>query len=312
MNNSAAADQTHADSPASSSVTRFLLENLDIRGAVVQLNDVWQCLQADRHYPACVSHLLGQMAAVAAVIAGNLKQPGRLTFQIQGSGAVSLLVVDCSEALNIRAMARFDAERVTGLAEDCEIRQLIGDGRLQLTLDAPSMREPYISLVPLEGHSVAEIFEHYLTQSEQQPAGLWLACDEQHAVALFLQKMPGADVRDEDGWDRVHTLAQTVKAQELFELSATDLLGRLFAEEDVRVFPARTVEHNWPSNRDKVTDMLRALGQAEVERILAEQGEIVVEDDLTNQRYRFTEDDLEEIFPTAPPEGIPPNKPTLH
>ncbi|MDV7399603.1 Hsp33 family molecular chaperone HslO, partial [Arthrospira platensis SPKY1] len=72
-------------------VCRFLLENLDIRGAFVRLDDVWQALQHDRNYPAPVAELLGQMCAVVAVIAGNLKQPGRLTFQVQGQGPVSML-----------------------------------------------------------------------------------------------------------------------------------------------------------------------------------------------------------------------------
>lgn len=294
--------------PQTSSIRRFLLEKLDIRGAVVHLNDVWQALQAGRHYPPAVASLLGQMAAVTVVIAGNLKQAGRLTFQIQGQGPVGLLVVNCSEALNLRAMARVDDPASAASAPvDEALPRLIGDGRLQLTLDIPGMREPYSSLVPLEGHSVASVFEHYLVQSEQQPAGLWLACNGDSAVALFLQKLPGADTRDADGWSRVHTLAQTVRADELLDLDAETLLRRLFAEEDVRLFDARPVIHHWPPDRDKVIGMLRSLGEDEVRRLLAEHHEVVVEDDLSNLRYRFDAADIERIFARSPE---PP--PTLH
>ena len=48
----------------SSYVQRFLLEKLDIRGAVVRLDDVWKAMQVGRHYPAPVSRLLGEMRAV--------------------------------------------------------------------------------------------------------------------------------------------------------------------------------------------------------------------------------------------------------
>ena len=293
---------------ASSYVQRFLLETLDIRGAVVRLDDVWQALQRDRHYPAEVANLLGQMCAVAAVVAGNLKQPGRLTFQVQGHGPVGLLVVDCSDTLNMRAMARADADTLglSGLVD------LIGDGRLQLTLDAPSMREPYISMVPLEGDSIAAVFEHYLRQSEQQPAGLWLACSADRAAALFLQKLPGADVLDTDGWDRVHTLAATVKNEELLSLNPANLLSRLFAEEDVRLFDARTVDHDWPRDPQKIASMLRSLGEVEVRQMLAEHGEVVVRDDLSNHAYHFDATDIDTLFATEDDHSQPSQPPTLH
>lgn len=293
---------------ASSYVQRFMLEALDIRGAVVQLDDVWRALQHNRNYPPALAQLLGQLCAVAAVIAGNLKQPGRLTFQIQGHGPVGLLVVDCSDTLNMRAMARADADTAgrSGLAE------LIGDGRLQLTLDSPSMREPYISLVPLEGQSIAEVFEHYLQQSEQQPAGLWLACSANRAAALFLQKLPGADTRDADGWDRVRTLASTVKPEELLDLAADTLLSRLFAEESVRLFDARAVDHDWPRDPDKIAAMLRSLGEAEVRQMLAEHGEVVVRDDLSNHAYHFDAADVDALFGGEAGAGEPPESPTLH
>ncbi len=288
-------------------IQRFLLEDLDIRGAVVRLDDVWAQLQHGRDYPPEVSSLLGEMCAIATIIAGNLKQPGRLTFQIQGHGPIGLLVVDCSETLNIRAMARVD-RKVSGKTG---LNELVGDGRLQLSLDAPSMREPYASIVPLSGDSIKSTFEHYLTQSEQQPSGLWLACTEQVSSALFLQKMPGADARDDDGWSRIHMLAQTVKTEELLSLEPAALLGRLFAEETVRLFDARAVDHLWPRDEHKVLGMLRGLGEEEVRRMLAEHGEIVIRDDLSNHDYRFDADDIDRLFSG---DGDAPTDvgPTLH
>lgn len=272
-------------------VRRFLLEQLDIRGAVVRLEDVWQALNTDRNYAPEVARLLGEMCAVSTIITGNLKQPGRITCQIQGDGALRLLVVDCSEALNLRAMAKTEGE-ISGTA----LTGLIGNGRMQLSLDMPGLNEPYVSLVPLEGDTIAEVFQHYLTQSEQQPAGLWLASDGTAATGLFLQKLPGADTRDADGWDRVHHLASTVRQDELLGLDAEQLLGRLFAEEDVRLFEPREVIHHWPRDPEKIENMLRGLGRAELEAILAERGEVVVHDDLVNHTYRYDADEVARLF----------------
>lgn len=278
-------------------IQRFLLEDLDIRGAVVRLTDVWQAVTAGRNYAPAVGRLLGEMCAVSAVIAGNLKQPGRLTFQVAGQGPVGLLVVDCSETLNLRGYAKAD-----GVPQGDTLPELVGNGRLQLSLDIEGLDQPYQSLVPLEGAHIAEVFEHYLAQSEQQPAGLWLACDANAAVALFVQKLPGADQRDADGWQRVLQLAHTVRNDELLGLEADDILRRLFAEETVRLFDARPVTHIWPADREKVEGMLRGLGIEELRELIAAHGEIVVHDDLSNHTYRFDAADIDALF----------RPPTLH
>lgn len=280
-------------------VQRFLLEDLDIRGALVKLDEVWQAILDKRDYPANVRDLLGAMAAITCVIGGNLKQAGRLTVQIQGHGPLSLLVVDCSETLNLRGYAKAgpDALGKSGVAE------LVGDGQLLLTLDMPGLRQPYQSYVPLEGSSVAEIFEHYLTQSEQQPAVLHTASSGRAAACLFLQKLPDADRKDADGWDRVCRLAATLQAPELLELPPEAILTRLFHQETVRLFDAREVSHDWPLDWDKIHHMLRNLGQAEVESIIAEQGEILIHDDLSNHEYRITAADVAAIFAPPRPES---------
>lgn len=290
---------------ADSYVLRFLFEDLDIRGALVHLGAAWQSMQADRAYPAPVARLLGEMTATAVVIGGNLKQPGRLSFQLSGHGPLKAMILDCTQDLKIRGMARFQPE--IGEMAEAPLSQLIGDGRLLLTLDTPMAQMPYQSFVPLEGTSVAEIFEHYLAQSEQQPARLFLAANETTAAALFLQKLPSADARDPDGWTRITHLASTVKPEELLTLRPEALLTRLFHEEDKRLFEAREVCHHCPEDWDKVRGMVLQLGRAEVEAILSEHGEVVVRDDICNRDYRFSTADIAELF-----DGEAPPKPTLH
>ncbi len=288
-------------------VTRFLFEGLDIRGALVHLGPCWESLQKGRGYGPVEARLLGEMAAVTVLIAAQLKQPGRLTFQLRGGGPISLLVMDCDEQLRLRGMAR----AVPNLAP-APVPQLLGadqGGQLMLNLDFPVARQPYQSFVPLEGDSIAGIFEHYLEQSEQQAARLFLAASHQAACCLFLQKLPGADALDPDGWDRISHLAATVKEAELLELDAATLLGRLFHEEilegeqggkGVRLYEPRPVTHHCPEDREKVEGMLLSLGREEAEAILAEHGEILVKDDICNREYRFTSSDVDRLFAHKP------------
>ena len=261
-------------------VRSFLFEQLDIRGAWVQLGPAWREMTAGRNYPEPVLELLGQLSVVTTLITANLKQAGRLTFQLRGEGAVSLLVMDCDEQLRLRGMARAPAELTAG-----SLPQLLGEGALTLTLDTAGMRQPYQSHVPLQGETVAAVFEHYLQQSEQTPTRLWLAANQETAAGLFLQALPGADARDPDGWNRIQLLASTVRAEELLGLGSINLIERLFPEEDVRVYDPRPVSYHCPRDPEKIETMLRSVGRAECESILAEHGEIRVHDDICNHEY---------------------------
>lgn len=261
-------------------VRSFLFEQLDIRGAWVQLGGAWREMTAGRNYPEPVLELLGQLAGVTTLITANLKQAGRLTFQLRGDGDVSLLVIDCDEQLRLRGMAHAPSELSSG-----SLPALLGDGSLTLILDTADMRQPYQSHVPLQGETLAAVFEHYLVQSEQAPTRLWLAANHEAAAGLFLQALPGAAARDADGWNRVQILADTVQADELLGLGAIKLIERLFPEEDVRVYDPRPVSYHCPYDPDKIYSMLRSVGRAECEAILAEQGEIRVHDDICNHEY---------------------------
>ena len=57
--------------------------------------------------------------------------------------------------------------------------------------------------MPLEGETLEQIFEHYLAQSEQATAFLRLKADSGALCGLLLEKLPRADLRDPDGWNRV-------------------------------------------------------------------------------------------------------------
>ena len=278
-------------------VHRFLFEALDIRGVLVQLGPAWQAMHARRNYPEPIRTLLGELTAVTTLMGSNLKAAGRLSFQLQGDGAVSMLVVDCDEQLRLRGMARGNTDGVSPAPTD-EISDLVGSGQLVLTLQSEGA-EPYQSYVPIEGDSLAKMFEHYLALSDQQPARLWLAANEHQACALLLQKLPSADERDLDGWTRVETLADTVSADEL-GLPPASLLTRLFGEEEIRLFAPRYASWNCPRNEEKVRNVLLSLGREELESMLEKADIIEVDDEICGHEYRFGPEILNELFP---PEG---------
>jgi molecular chaperone Hsp33 len=273
-------------------VQRFLFENLDIKGRLVCLTGAWQRMLDGRDYPEDIAALLGHTTALNVLLGANQKGSGRVTLQVQGSGPVKLLVADCTAELRIRGMASYEKDVEKFTSE----RNLLGDGRLSVTLEDVRSGQFYQSLVPLEGETLAEIFEHYLSQSEQTTAFLRLRADGGALCGLLLEKLPQADARDPDGWSRVTHLASTLTLDETRDVQPYDLLTRVFPEELMRVFRLYAVEYHCPYDESKVKEMLRGLGREEVEAILAEQGEVVIRNEMCNHEYRFDARAIAELF----------------
>ena len=297
---------------AANCVQRFLLPSLNVRGAIVKLGEAWRQMQAGRGesgqgYPVPVTKLLGEMAAVTALLASQMKQEGRLGFQMQIPGRIQLLLTDCDELLNLRGMARFAADlEVAGKPLHLE-----ANGQLMMTLESAGMAQAYQSIVPLSGDSLATVFRHFFVQSEQQEAYLQLSANAESAAALFLQKMPteggvqdpgtGREaVVDADAWNRLTQLAATLSDEELQHLGSDVILRRLFgmemAEHDLLLFPPRKINYHCPLDWEKIRDLLIAMGRSEVEELLDEQGEILIQDEMCNHDYRFKREDLADIF----------------
>ncbi|MBV9191191.1 MAG: Hsp33 family molecular chaperone HslO [Betaproteobacteria bacterium] len=275
-------------------VQRFMFENLDIRGRLVCLTGAWQRMLDGRGYPEDIVSLLGHTTALNTLLGANQKGAGRVTLQVQGSGPVKLLVADCTAELRIRGMASYEKVDVSQESE----RSLLGNGRLSVTLEDLKSGQFYQSLVPLEGETLEQIFTHYLSQSEQLPAHLRLFADGGALAGLLLEKLPNADSRDPDGWNRVIHFANALTLDETKDAQPYDLLTKVFPEELMRVFRLYAVEYHCPYDEDKVRDMLRGLGRQEVESILAEQGEVVIRNEMCNHEYRFDAAAVARLFAT--------------
>jgi molecular chaperone Hsp33 len=245
-----------------------------------------------RGYPGDIVSLLGHTTALNVLLGANQKDAGRVTLQVQGTGPVRLLVADCTAELRIRGMASYDELPGDFSSE----REMLGDGRLSVTLEDMRSGQLYQSLVPLEGDSLEQIFQHYLSQSEQVETWLRLYADGGALCGLLLEKLPGADNRDADGWNRVIHLASTLTLDETRDIQPYTLLTRVFPEELMRVFRLRPVEYHCPYDEEKVKAMLRSLGREEIASILAEKGEVVIKNEMCGHEYRFDASAVAGIF----------------
>src|SRR5512135_39819 len=189
------------------SLRRFLFEHAPIRGEIVRLGTVWQSVIERHNYPPVLRDLMGELCAASTLLAATLKLKGSMVLQLHGKGALKLLVVECSGDLELRATAKWQGELTHGTLQD-----LAGDGRFVITLDPKDGNQVYQGIVPLEGDSIAEMLQSYMTRSEQLETRLWLAADDKQAGGMLLQKLPERDESlDADAWNRATQLGDTVK-----------------------------------------------------------------------------------------------------
>lgn len=273
---------------------RFIFEHANVRGEIVHLEDAYQEVLARAEYPRAVREMLGRAMGAAALLASTIKFRGALIMQVQAEGPLSLLVVQATSSGGLRGVARWDGD----LPEHATLGELCPQGRLAITI-VPEEGERYQGIVPLEGGSLAAALDHYFQNSEQLPTRVWLVADEQRVAGMLVQRLPG-ESGDSDAWNRAEQLANTITEPELLELSAPEIIHRLFHEEDIRLFDPIPFHFQCGCSREKVDGTLRSLGYDEMQEVLAEHGEVSVSCDFCNERYRYDQVDIEQLFAADP------------
>jgi len=295
-------------------VRRFIFENQPVRGHWVHLESAWRELRAHSSYPPAVTELLGQAVVASVLLAATLKFRGTLTFQLQGNGAVSLLVAQCTHDFRVRAVARYDAEAVRGLsigkseadARAVPFRPLAGDdGRITVTVEAEEKSLRYQGVVPLSGNSLAESLEAYFASSEQLPTRVLLAADDSHGAGMLVQKLPHSATADEDtsesmaveeAWEGAQRGIAQLHPSRLSDRSVEELLAQGFPGRDLRLFRGAPVRFECRCSEGRVTGLLRALGPEEVREVLREQGSVTVTCEFCHHPYHFDPVDIEALF----------------
>ena len=323
-----------------SELHKFIFDGLPVRGMLVRLDDAWREIlkrrQAAGGYPPEVMQLLGEMTAAAALMQSNIKFNGALVLQIFGDGPLKLAVAEVQPDLSLRATATLvpaGPDGPDGVQAGASLSEMVNQnnlGRCAITLDPKDRlpgQQPYQGVVPLFGdqheklEKISEVLEHYMLQSEQLDTKLVLAANGEVAAGLLIQRLPvkgqgnlegTTDLQaneDEIGlnehYNRIAILASTLKAEELLTLDADTILRRLFWEESITRFEPATPSFACSCSRERVGNMLRGLGVAEVESILAERADVEVGCEFCGEQYSFDPVDAAQLF-TEQGRQLPP------
>ncbi|MGC1387571.1 MAG: Hsp33 family molecular chaperone HslO [Steroidobacteraceae bacterium] len=278
---------------------RFVFEQFPIRGHLVHLDAAWQALIEHHRYPAPIRDVLGQTVAASLLLAATIKFEGVLSLQLQGEGSVHLLLAQCTSGLGVRGLARYREAKNPAAAAG--VGELIGPGKLTVTLETDDGAQRYQGIVPIAGDRLVDSLQGYFENSEQLPTRLWLQADANGACGMLLQQLPdnGGEKASEgvdDAWRRLQLIGDTLTPQELRTLADAEILHRLFNEDDLRLFEPSPVYFRCRCSRERVAGMLQGLGEAETSSVLADRGEVEVRCDFCNRAYVFDAVDVAQLF----------------
>lgn len=264
-------------------VQGFVLEDCGIRGALVRLEETWQQVTAQHDYAPALRRLLGEGLAATVLLANSLKSHPRVSMQLQGTGPLKLLLIQCSEELRVRGMAQC-SRPAAGEA-------LLGDGRLAVNVDTLGPHGFFQGIVPLVSPRLDACLESYFERSEQLPTRLVLKGSERRVAGLLLQALPGHDP-DRRTFADVAGLAKGVSTAELTDDAAESLLPRLFSRYLIRVFKPRPVLHDCRCTPAHMAGIVRMLGQEELGALLIDPGWVELTCEFCNRAFRYEEPDV--------------------
>lgn len=269
---------------------RFLFDDFEIRGEIANADESFNEIIKNHNYTAEVANLMGELLVATTLLTAMLKFEGKITVQLQGDGPLEMAVINADQNLQVRGTAR-----VTGETTGLSFSQLVGKGNMMITI-TPDDGERYQGIVDLSRDSLSACLENYFDQSEQLPTHVILHAKSEgkiQAAGILIQTLPATSADHKDDFKHVCALAQTVKAEELYDLSQEDLLFRLYHQEAVRLFEKQPITFKCSCSKERCLSSLASIAPEEILDILKENGAIDMHCEYCASDYRFEVNDLQ-------------------
>ncbi|MFN3969991.1 MAG: Hsp33 family molecular chaperone HslO [Gemmobacter sp.] len=303
-------------------VLPFQLDRSDIRGRVGRLDAALENVLRQHRYPVQIEALVAEAVLLTALIGQSIKLRWKLSLQVRGKGPARLIATDYYSpeveggSARIRAYASFDPDRLDAAAPPFA---MIGEGYFAVLIDQGEGTVPYSGITPIAGGSLAACAETYFAQSEQLPTRFNLAFGKStlpgqpalwRAGGVMLQHMPQAlqqgvaaeagsgaggllshaDILSGDAgenWTRANALLDTAEAIELVgpAVEPTDLLVRLFHEEQPRVFDPQPVRFGCSCSADKVRQSLSIYSAKDIRHMTTDEGTVTADCQFCGAHY---------------------------
>ena len=280
---------------------RFYIEDCPVRGEVVHLEETLQTILAQRDYAPAVQVLLGEMLSATALLASTLKIKGRISLQIQASGSFKWAMAECNHLGEVRALADYETDpRFNAADSSSTVLSTLISPVLFINIE-PEFGERYQGIVALDKPNLAGCLMQYYDLSAQIPTRIVLASSAQRAGGLLIQLLPRNSEEeqervDQDLWPRLTMLTETLKIEELTDLESSEILYRLYNEEEVRLPEVELLKFGCTCSKERCAQALEQIGAEAVRETLEHQNPITMDCQFCNTQYSFSAEEALGLF----------------
>jgi len=244
---------------------------------------------------------LGRVLTGAALMAATLKEGQSLTVRVLGDGPLGSIIALARPGVVKGYVAEPQAEVPLKPEGKLDVGQAVGRGTLYVTKDL-GLKEPYNGSVPLISGEIAEDLAYYFTVSEQKPSavGLGVLVEPDGRVraagGYLLQLLP--DAREEV----VEILEGNIKnAGPVSQLVAKgdrpeEILALLLKGFPFKIHERLPLRFACDCSREKLEEILMALGEKELEKLLEEKGVVEAKCAFCNRTYRFSREEVARLL----------------
>jgi molecular chaperone Hsp33 len=244
---------------------------------------------------------LGRLATAAALMGGLLKGEQRLALIVEGSGPLKRVQAETDAFGRVRATLKQPIAGLPPRDGRFDVAGAVGQAGFLHVVKDLGLKEPYRGMVQLVSSEIGEDLAYYFVTSEQIPScvALGVELDGEFQVAaaggFILQLLPDGDP----------ALVEQLEARLARLPPTTSLLRRGVAPAAIleQLLEGIPVTHlgqiplsfTCTCSREQTAGVLKVLGTAELDELLADPGEATVTCEFCKEVYRFERAELETI-----------------
>lgn len=284
-------------------IVRATAADAQIRAFACTTRGVVETARQAHNTSPVVTAALGRLLSAGAMMGSMLKgEEDLLTLQIRGDGPVQGLMVTADAKGNVKGYANVpDVILPANAKGKLDVAGAVGSGNLRVIRDM-GLKEPYVGQTLLQTGEIAEDLTFYFATSEQVPSsvGLGVLMERDNTVrqagGFIIQLMPFAEDavidRLEQNLSRVTSVTAMLDAGNTPE----QMLELLLEGMDCEILEARPAAFLCNCDRPRIEKVLISLGKKEIRDMIEDGQEIEVNCQFCGKHYKFSVDELKEIY----------------
>lgn len=270
------------------SILPFSFDNLPVRGRLISLRDLEEFVPAVKNNTGFVQDLLKQAITAVVLFQQDLKADQSLTLQLISPEGIKLVIAQAMADGTIKAYADISEDNTIADFETYVSKK----PKIVMTVD--NKGKSYQSIIPMTGKSLKDTIIAYYEQSVQNKTYLNFVEHNNTVCAMMLQHLPTETV-EKDDWNRLALMADTLTGEEAASLLHYEIIQRIFAEDQVRIFDENILNFYLQADRARMEKAIKSLGLLQCRELLKD-GDIEMTDQFSGISETFKHEDIVRIF----------------